>query len=86
MVHNSTNWAPMVEAKNSGEVFEMDEDTWFYWLEVLPPVYMNRDQIVKGKKRRCEFGFAEGVEQITDFWRDGGKFYGCRSKRWHHGG
>ena len=84
-VHTSAKWDEMLKAMHSGEVFRLDQETYDYWLEVLPPVYMFKDQTVKGDKIRCTFGFAEGAEQITDFWNDRGRLLGCRSERWHDG-
>jgi hypothetical protein len=57
----------------------IDSDMMYYWLEVLPPVYMNKVQTVKIDgvtfNKQCSFGFAEGTEYITDFWPAGGGNY-----------
>jgi len=49
----------------------IDEEMFYYWLEVLPPVYMHQVQEVEidGVKfqKKCAFGFAEGWENIIDF-------------------
>lgn len=76
----------MIRAMHSGDIFEMDEGVYFYWLEVLPPVYMHKAKNVGGTLRRCEFGFVEGADKITDFWREGERFFGCQSNRWSRGG
>jgi hypothetical protein len=71
-------------AMQSGRPFEMDEESFYYWLEVLPPAYMGR--IVKlpnGWSIRAFFGFAEGEEQITAFWRQDGRYFGCRTDEWN---
>lgn len=74
-------WDEFIKAMNSSEVVEMDEEMWMYWLEVLPPIYMNRRVEVAGKPRRA-FGFAEGTDFITAFWREGEfpvRFFCCRT-------
>ena len=94
MPYTMKTWHELIEAIHSGEVFEVDSEAWDYWLEVLPPVYMGREQLIKGEKIKCSFGFAEGREQITDFWRerseagdeDGFRYFGCRSNRINHWG
>ena len=59
-------------ALDRGEVCQVDEDLFYWYLEVLPPVYMGRDRFVEidGVKfvKHCSFGFAEGRDFITDFW------------------
>ena len=76
------NRAAFLEAMHSGQPFEMDEESWYYWLEVLPPVYMGRTvKLPSGEKVRASFGFAEGEEHITAFWKQGGKFMGCQTNQ-----
>lgn len=71
-------------AMHSGQPFEMDEESWYYWLEVLPPVYMGRTvKLANGETVRASFGFAEGEEQITAFWKRDGKFLGCLTNDWN---
>ena len=78
-VYGREPWREMVEAKNSGQVIEINEEVFDYWLEVLPPVYMNLDQVAGGMWRRCSFGFAEGAELVTDFWTgEKGKRFFCQ--------
>ncbi len=52
---------------NAARIAEITEETWWYFLEVLPP------RIQTGKW----FAFAEGQEPLRLFWRRGGKHY-CR--------
>ena len=66
-------WSRFIEAMHSGEEVEIDEEMYYYWLEVLPPVFMWK--VIDGKK--YEFGFAEGAEPVTVFWRKDGRFF-CR--------
>ncbi len=55
-----------------GERVEMDEELWWYYLEVLPPVHMRyRATLCDGTQKDAAFGFAEGAELVTAFWRDG---------------
>src|SRR5262245_56282007 len=54
------------EAKRKpGFVAEVDEETYFYFLEVLPPQFM------------CggAFAFAEGMEPYILFWRERGRYF-----------
>lgn len=64
-------WALTIEAMYSGEVIEISEDVFSYFLGVLPPVYMGRVMVIGGERRRVAFGFAEGYEPITAFWTEG---------------
>lgn len=60
--------AAYLNAVESGETIEITRDTFDYFLEVLPPVYMRRTMILDGQSRDVAFGFAEGYELITAFW------------------
>jgi hypothetical protein len=64
-----------VKDNDGSRVLLIDEEMYYYWLEVLPPVYMDAVQpvIIDGVtyNKRCSFGFAEGRETIVDFWRAG---------------
>ncbi len=80
-------WTEFIKAMHSGKVFECDEEMYFYWLEVLPPIFMG-GQINflpghEGHAMHVDFGFAEGAEPITVFWRslDGKRFFGQRTKK-----
>ena len=50
----------------------IDEDMFYYWLEVLPPVYMFQMKTVQidgvGHEKFCSFGFAEGFDCVIDFY------------------
>lgn len=64
----------------------IDSEMMYYWLEVLPPIYMNKVQTVKIDNvtfnRQCSFGFAEGREYVTDFWPAGdGNYWALLSNR-----
>ena len=60
--------AAYLNAVESGESIEITHDTFDYFLEVLPPVYMSRRMILDGIEREVAFGFAEGAELSTAFW------------------
>lgn len=61
-------WAKTIERiSDTARVAEVREETWWYFLEVLPP------KILKSGW----FGFAEGEEALRIFWRSGSKYY-CR--------
>lgn len=74
-------WDRFIAAMHSGQQFECDEEMWYYWLEVLPPVHMGRNVILPdGQQLRAAFGFAEGAEPVTVFWKFAGRYFGCRTK------
>ncbi len=49
-----------------GTISELDEETYYYWMEMLPPRWM----------RGSYFCFGEGAGTFRLFWKRGGKFYG----------
>ena len=57
--------------KCPGTVCQVDEKTYSYYLEVLPPEFMLGDY----------FGFAEGFEPYTLFWRENGQHF-ARQLTW----
>jgi len=79
------DWKEFIAAMNSGQIFEIDEENYYYWLEILPPIYMGQTQIINGQPIRCSFGFAEGREYIKDFWTKDGRFFGKMSDRLNRG-
>lgn len=82
-------WEEFIKVFTSGQRFEVDEEMWDYWLEVLPPVFMYKEIDYfpgrEGIPTRASFGFVEGADYITVFWVEGhGKdahLYGQRSNR-----
>lgn len=69
------DWSAFIQAKNSGALCRIDEAIFEYFLEVLPPVYMFREATLNtGRKLRVDFGFAEGAEIVTAFWREFGAY------------
>jgi hypothetical protein len=72
-------WGEFIQAMHSGERFEVDEEMYFYWLEVLPPAWMNRTVTVGGEEIRSHFGFAEGYDKVTAFWTKDGRYFGQRT-------
>jgi hypothetical protein len=52
-------------------IAEIDEDTFFYFLEVLPPKY----------QASSVFAFAERAEPLRLFWRASGHCF-CRQLTW----
>ena len=90
---HDARWAEFIEAMGSGQKFEVDEEMFDYWLEVLPPVLMCQDILFfpgrKGIPTRVDFGFAEGADYITVFWIEGSgdhkHFYGQRTDKMARG-
>ena len=83
-VHTMANMAAFLTARDTGNVVEIDEELYWYYLEVLPPVRMHywaRVSNPDGTHRMvmASFGFAEGWEPITAFWagkhEDKGKYF-----------
>ena len=65
------DFAAFVAARNEGELCEVDEEMYYYWLEVLPPVRMPAHNVpMRGGLflKSCAFLFAEGQELCTAFW------------------
>ena len=70
------SFAEFIEARTKGVRCEIDEEMYDYFLEVLPPCFMSRTVVLcDGSVVRADFGFAEGVEILTAFWRKGDKFF-----------
>jgi hypothetical protein len=79
-------WEAFIFLRDNGEIVEINVEMFNYWMEVLPPVYMNKRQEIKlnnGEIKNvfCSFGFAEGLEHIVDFWFYDGKYYCKKSNR-----
>ncbi len=67
-----------IESENPVEV---DEEMFWYFLEVLPPVYMSKDvTLPNGDKIHASFGFAEGYEKVKAFWKKGGRYFACQTR------
>lgn len=77
------DWGAMIARISvPGVIADIDEETFFYFLEVLPPKFQSGNA----------FAFAEGAEPLHLFWRCGGTFF-CRQLTWdetkvfcHHAG
>ena len=54
-----------------GQIAAIDEETFWYFLEVLPPKF----------QRGNLFAFAEGAEALRIFWQKGDAYY-CRQLTW----
>lgn len=52
-------------------VAQIEEETFWYFLEVLPPKY----------QRGSMFAFAEGAEALRLFWQSGEQYF-CRQLTW----
>jgi len=78
-------WDKFITAMTSGQIFECDEEMFFYWLEILPPIFMHEtiDYLpgYEGHPKKVSFGFAEGSGYIMVFWKSKGRFYGQQTKR-----
>lgn len=72
-------WAEFINVMHSGEEIEIDAEMFDYFLEVLPPVFMNAAVKIDGQLRRVDFGFAEGREYVVYFYTtpSEGRFF-CR--------
>lgn len=70
---NPDHWKEFIAQMHSGETLEVDSDIFYYFLGVLPPIFMRK--VIDGQ--RYSFGFAEGAESIVGFWEEKGRFF-CR--------
>jgi len=68
------DWPRMIQGLRSGNVYEVSDEVWDYFLGVLPPVNMGKVIFVPGYNEsiHTSFGFAEGTEEIVYFWREAG--------------
>ena len=72
-------------ARDAGEMAEVDEELFDYFLEVLPPVHMLYTAHIGADNhiQRASFGFAEGYERVTAFWRKDGRFFAQLTNEWN---
>lgn len=69
---DNEEWAALIPRIGvSGRIAEIDEETFLYFLEVLPPKH----------QRGGLFAFAEGAEALQLFWRNGDRYF-CRQLTW----
>lgn len=65
-------WASLIPRISiPGKIAEVDADSYWYFLEVLPPKY----------QRGSFFAFAEGAEALRLFWPKGDQYF-CRQLTW----
>ena len=66
------DWKDLIERITvPGRINEITEETYWYFLEVLPPRIFNGN----------EFCFAEGDEPLRLFWHCRGRYF-CRQLTW----
>lgn len=75
--HTPDEWAAFIDAMHSGDAVEIDVSMYWYWLEVLPPATMRETYDFPDGPVRSQFGFAEGWDYITAFWKAEGRYF-CR--------
>lgn len=69
---DSEEWQSVIERISAvGQIAEIDEETYWYFLEVLPPKYQHGSL----------FAFAEGAEALRLFWQKCNQFF-CRQLTW----
>jgi hypothetical protein len=69
---DNEDWSGLIQRISvPGQINEITEETYFYFLEVLPPRLFNGNQ----------FCFAEGSEPLRLFWRRKGRHF-CRQLTW----
>lgn len=75
-IYTRNDWTALIAAMQSGKRIEIDAYVFNHFLEVLPPIYMNKTvKTVSGQWVRADFGYAEGMETITAFWSSGGRYF-----------
>ena len=84
--YGGDDWQEFIPRMRSGHLAEITGRMFFYWLEVLPPRYMNKTvKCCDGKERKVDFGFAEGYDRVTAFWQDGERYFCIRTDQWSKG-
>ncbi len=79
-------WREFIAKMHSGQPVPITEEMMSYWLEVLPPAYYSRRvTLPSAEVVLASFGFAEGHDQITAFYKQNGRWFCCRTNDWHHG-
>ena len=69
---DNEEWQALIDRISiPGKIADIDEEAFFYFLEVLPPKFQSGNA----------FAFAEGAEELRLFWRNGNRFY-CRQLTW----
>ena len=87
MTYEKNNWLELITAMRSGAKIEITEEVYYYFLGVLPPVFVNKyvDFMpgYEGHRMFVNFGFAEGMEKIVLFWHNDQqeKFYCQQSNK-----
>ena len=75
------------EERDQGGIVEVDEDLFYWFLEVLPPIHMHYiAHFDDGTARSANFGFAEGAERVTAFWRAGAedtRYFARLTREWN---
>ena len=65
-------WSALIaRISKSDQIAAIDEETFWYFLEVLPPKY----------QRANLFAFCEGAESLRLFWQQGDAYF-CRQLTW----
>lgn len=69
-IYTEDTWDAFLAAMHRGQVLQIDEQLYDYFLEVLPPLFLGRRvTLLDGSLQWADFGFAEGAEIVTAFWR-----------------
>ena len=69
---DNEEWKDMINRISlPGKIAAIDAETYWYFLEVLPPKY----------QRGNLFAFAEGAEALRLFWQRGEQYF-CRQLTW----
>jgi hypothetical protein len=77
MVYDMENIKAFCAARDAGEKVEVNEEMFYYFLEVLPPVHMHYNATLPdGQTVHATYGFAEGWERVTAFWGGKGEMEG----------
>lgn len=59
-----------------GLAVEVSEEDFNYFLDALPPAFMYRNvELMSGVTVYADYGFVEGADRVTAFFRHEGKFY-----------
>ncbi len=80
--YDDVTWKPFLAAIARGEKVEVDEASYHYWMETLPPKLWHQFvEMIDGTKRRVDFGEAEGSGvPITGYWEENGRYFAQLTK------
>ena len=70
----------------AGDAVEVSEEDFEEMLDVLPPAFMGRSvKLMNGETVHAAYGFVEGADRITAFFKRDGKFFAAGTNLFSRG-